>query len=142
MTSEEMTPEQIQKAKVVAAVIGIAFLLTIVAIEIILGLERKPSNTFSDILRGWAIVGLAAPFGWGTLAGHFFHPVDSFRSVLSDNDNANLIVAVGAIVALAIVDLVIATTTKGVIYPTWCPPMMLALGCVWGALIWPVVVED
>jgi hypothetical protein len=135
-----MTPEQVATAKRVATVIGVSFLLLILVIEIVLGIEPKPSNTFSHIFRGWAIVGLAGAFGWGTVVGHFFHPVDDLRSIFHPylNPTLNLIVAVAPILAFAIADVIVAATADNWVYPSWVPPISLAVGCVWGALAWPV----
>jgi len=134
------TPEQFATVKRVATVIGVSFLLLILVIEIILGLEPKPDNTFSHIFRGWAIVGLAGAFGWGTVVGHFFHPVDDLRSIFYPRLSStwNLVVAVAPILLFAIADVIVAALAHNWVYPPWVPPISLTVGCVWGALVWPV----
>lgn len=139
-----MTQTETNRAKIVAAVIGGIILLFIVVAEIILSTTSRPEATFSNILRAWAIVGLAAPFGWGTLAGHFFHPVADLKPLLHEYVDAywNLIIAVTPIVVLAILDTILALVTDGVIYPSWVSPIALTAGCLWGTFMWPVQGEE
>jgi hypothetical protein len=133
-----------------SAWIGIGVLGLVVLIEIVLVIEPAPENTLSNILRAWAVVGLAAPFGWGTLAGHFFHPVDSSPpggsggwdgvwKVMLGRSNPFLVIVVtaGVIALLALVDTTVALATDGIVFPDWVSPLMLGVGFVWGALSWP-----
>jgi hypothetical protein len=138
-----MPPSQ-REVKLAAQIAGVALLLTLLAIEVALEIETTPSNSFSHILRAWSVVGIAAPFGWGTLAGHFFHPVDELESVFRRarlTDTQILIVAVTPILALIAIDVIVAKAADHWIYPKWTSPFMLYLGAAWGALFWPVTMR-
>ncbi|NSX55764.1 hypothetical protein [Parasulfitobacter algicola] len=127
----------------ISSCIWVGTLILVVVIEIILMFGLNTQGYPSNILRGWAVVGLAAPFGWGTLAGHFFHPVDveNWRGILAGLFDANSIaptaIAAGLIVILAIIDLIVALAFDHHIYPDFVSPIMLGLGFIWGALCWP-----
>lgn len=137
---QTMSAAEIRRAKRVAAVIGASLLGLLVAIEIALSFDDRPANTFSNIVRAWGIAGLAAPFGWGTLAGHFFHPFGTWTSIFSAwlGAVANLLVAIAPIALLAGIDIAVALATPGHVYPDWVSPLALLAGFVWGALAWPV----
>ena len=138
-----MPPSQ-QEVKRAAQITGVVLLLTVLAIEIGLEIETTPSNSFSHILRAWSVVGLAAPFGWGTLAGHFFHPKDDLESLFRRAglaDTVILIVAVAPILALIALDITVAKVADHWIYPKWTSPLMLFIGVTWGGLFWPVTMR-
>ncbi|MEM9853602.1 MAG: hypothetical protein AAF841_04025 [Pseudomonadota bacterium] len=122
-------------------------------VEIVIYFTTSPMQTFSAVLRGWSIVGLAAPFGWGTLAGHFFHPVDSDKwhgiwNAMFKNINGAVVIliTVAPIAILALIDLILALQSTpqtfsqwiGMGNAGWLSTFMLAFGFVWGALSWPV----
>ncbi|WP_208348344.1 hypothetical protein [Pseudaestuariivita rosea] len=126
----------------VSSYIWVGIIALVVLFEIILFFGSDPDKTFSTIMRSWAVVGLAAPFGWGTLAGHFFHPSDSWKgiwqSVFGVGSFWVIIVTAGLILLLAGVDVIVALATDGFVYPDIVSPIMLLVGFVWGAVSWPV----
>lgn len=131
---------RVERAQKVARIVGGILLAVVVIIELVLGAEDKPGNSFSHLVRAWGIVGLGAAFGWGTLCGHFFHPKDDLRSVFHPTlgENAVLIVALLPMLVLIGIDTLVAATTDGWVYPEWVPPVSLFAGTVWGSLVWPV----
>lgn len=141
MSNPFESPE-VARAQWIARIIGGVLLLIVLVIEIFLELETGSDvNSFSSILRSFSLVGIGAPFGWGTLMGHFFHPVDGFRSLLKINENLILIIAVAPILLLVGADAIVAAASEGWVYPSWVSPLMLLAGTIWGSLVWPVTIE-
>ena len=101
--------------------------------------RTMPHRTGSGVFRGWTLAGFALPFGWGVLAGHFFHPFAGWPRVLGGSDAmVRVAVAAGPIAVLALVDTIVALATQEFQWPGWVGPVALAAGFLVGALIWPV----
>lgn len=101
--------------------------------------RRMPHRTGSGVFRGWTLAGFALPFGWGVLAGHFFHPFADWPGVLGGSDAmVRVAVAAGPIAVLALVDTIVALATRDFQWPGWVGPVALAAGVLVGALVWPV----
>lgn len=161
--TDDRTPQQIaadnaaaKTSRIISAIVASVLLTGLIITEIILSFRSEVTSTtdrdfgFSHIVRAWSIVGLAAPFGWGVLAGHFFHPIANLNSIFrwtpemreKISTTSNLLLAVSLIVLLAIIDVIVALATDDWVYWQGMSPIMLFLGFVWGTLAWPVTVSE
>lgn len=111
--------------------IGIALLAAFIGLDIYLAVDRLPGNTWSEILRQWAIVTPLIPWIYGILGGHFYHPVDGLDPWIDPPGNIALLVWLTAVIGL----IGVAFAKSGNPISPWT---VVIPGFIAGALLWPV----
>lgn len=100
----------------------------LIAFDIYLASDKTPGNTYSEVIRNWAVINPLLPYAFGVLGGHFFLLRDS---ALFGQPNSVVLLGWTGIVFLMVG---IAFRGFGLVMPAWIP---LVLGVVAGHYLWP-----
>ena len=111
--------------------IGLGLLALLVGVDIYLAMDKLPGNTWSEILRRWAVATPLIPWIYGVLGGHFYHPIENLEPILSKPGNIELLVWLTILVGMVGLGLLRAGNPVS-------PWVGVVPGFVVGALLWPV----
>lgn len=130
-----------RKVRIAARVLcPIVLIVTFVSMEFALAAEGTLSG-FISALRWFIFTTLFAPFLLGALMGHWYHPVPIWFDILNKRFYKQkqiipplILVALGGMIAAA------AGSTYGVerLAPSYLSFIMVVVGVVLGAIVWPV----
>jgi hypothetical protein len=111
--------------------VGLGLMAVLVGLDIYLVQDQYSGNTWSEILRTWAVATPVIPWAYGVLGGHFYHPVENLEAVIVFPGNIALLVWLTAAVGIA----GLAFAKGGHPIAPW---VMVLPGMVAGSLLWPV----
>lgn len=113
----------------IVVVIGLVLLSILVGLDVYFATDKVPHNTWSEIIRHWAKHAPLVPYICGVLSGHFFHP--NTKSILGQPHSIALLIWTACFIGVVGLGLY----HNGISPPLW---LVFLLGCVAGALLWPV----
>lgn len=61
-------------AVLLSSVVALVITAALIGVDVYLAADGRPGNTWSEVIRFWSAQLVILPWGWGGLAGHFFHP--------------------------------------------------------------------
>ncbi len=109
----------------------VGFLVLVIGLDIWFAVDKEPENTWSEIIRAWALKTPIFAWIWGVLAGHFFHPIDNLEPRMERPGNYAMLIWITCVVLIIGVGL----QTLGAPVPVW---LALVPAYVAGVLLWPV----
>lgn len=115
----------------IVSIIGGVVVIFLIGFDIYLAADKVSGNTWSEILRTWAVVTPVIPWACGVLSGHFFHPIENLKPVLGTQSSITLLIWLTCVVGI------IGLGLDRAGYPV--PPWIVFLpALVVGSLLWPV----
>lgn len=113
----------------IVMIIGAAIVTFLIGFDIYLAADKIDNNTWSEIIRRFALSTTFVSYGCGVLSGHFFHP--GTKALFGQPNSIALLIWTACVVT----GIGVAFMTPGREYLV---TSSFILGFVGGILLWPV----
>ena len=115
----------------ITMIVGGVIIAALVGVDIYLAVDKFPDNTWSEVIRIWALATPVVPWVLSVLIGHFFHPINNLKPLISPP--GNYIALIWLTAAIGIVGVALARAGHPI--PPWT---VVIPAIVIGSILWPV----